>query len=77
MDIVVEIIQILVAGFTQMATGIGGGLNDLAQSIFLAEGTEGAVTLSNFGQLIIAFGAVALAIGLSKFVVNWLTSFGN
>lgn len=73
MEIVTQIIQILVAGFSEMATGIGTGLNDFAQGIFLnAEGT-----LSYFGTLIIAFGAVALAIGLSKFVVNWLTSFGR
>ena len=80
MDIVIQIIQILVSGFTEMASGIGGGLNALAKSIFLQQSGEGAATtwgLSMFGQLIVAFGAVALAIGLSKFVVNWLTSFGN
>lgn len=80
MSIVVQIIEILVAGFTEMAEGIGGGLNSLAKSIFLEQSGEGATAtlgLSTFGQLIVAFGAVALAIGLSKFVVNWLTSFGN
>lgn len=80
MNIVVKIIEILVSGLTQMASGIGDGLNELAKSIFLEQSGEGATAtwgLSMFGQLIVAFGAVALAIGLSRFVVNWLTSFGN
>lgn len=76
MEIVTQIIQILVSGLVEMATGIGGGLNSLAQSIFLTQTGE-KVALSQFGQLIIAFGAVALAVGLSRFVVNWLTSFGK
>lgn len=76
MEIVTQIIQILVSGLTEMASGIGSGLNNLAQSIFLQQAGEKWV-LSQFGQLIIAFGAVALAVGLSRFVVNWLTSFGR
>lgn len=80
MEIVTQIIQILVSGLSEMAAGIGSGLNDLAQSIFLVQKGTGETTtlaLSQFGQLIIAFGAVALAVGLSRFVVNWLTSFGR
>lgn len=80
METVVQIIEILVAGLQGMATGIGNGLNSLAQSIFLVQkGTGETATwaLSQFGQLIVAFGAVALAVGLSRFVVNWLTSFGR
>lgn len=76
MEIVTQIIHILVSGLTEMATGIGGGLNNLAQSIFLVQSGEKWI-LSQFGELIIAFGAVALAVGLSRFVVNWLTSFGR
>lgn len=76
MQIVTQIIQILVSGLTEMASGIGGGLNNLAQSIFLVQSGE-TWNLSQFGELIIAFGAVALAVGLSRFVVNWLTSFGR
>ena len=80
MDIVVQMVQILVAGLSQMATGIGGGLNDLVQAVFLvSSGTGEAATwkLSMFGQVILAFGGIALAIGLSKFIVNWVTSWGN
>ena len=80
MEIVTQIVEILVAGLTQMASGIGSGLNDLVQSVFLTvtgEGATATTTLSVFGSVIIAFGGVALAIGLSKFIVNWLTSWGN
>ena len=74
MEIVTQIVEILVGGLTQMAAGIGSGLNELVTNIFF---TAESSTLSTFGNVIIAFGGVALAIGLSKFIVNWLTSFGN
>ena len=72
-SILTEIIQLLTGGLTEIATGIGSGLNGLARSIFLT--TEG--TLSLFGGLIVIFAGVALAIGLSRWVVNFLTSLGN
>lgn len=79
MQLVQQMVQILVAGLSEMATGIGGGLNDLVMSVFLTNpGTEGASwQLSVFGQVILCFGGIALAIGLSRFIVNWVTSWGN
>lgn len=73
-----EIITLLVGGIEQMATGIGQGLSALANSIFL-ETPSGSTTpqLSTFGGLIVVFAGIALAIGLSRFVVNWVTSLGN
>lgn len=72
--LVSEIISILVSGISGIATGIGSGLSTLVSSIFLdAEGTA----LSNFGGLIIVFAGVSLAIGLSRWIVNWLTSLGK
>ena len=60
-----------------MATGIGGGLSELAKSIFLAVGEGGTITgLSPFGSLIAIFAGISLAVGLSKWVVNWVTSLG-
>lgn len=75
-----EIISLLVAGISQMATGIGEGLSALANAIFLetvGEGSSATTQLSTFGGLIVVFGGIALAIGLSRFVVNWVTSLGN
>ena len=72
-----EIISILVAGITGLATGIGGGLTALVKSIFLEVSAEGAVTLSTFGGLIVVFAGISLAVGLSRWVVNWVTSLGS
>lgn len=68
-----EIIKILIAGITGIAQGIGSGLTTLAQSIFL--GTE-AGTLSVFGGLVVVFAGISLAIGLCRWVVDWITSLG-
>lgn len=68
-----EIIDLLVSGFASFATGIGGGLSNLVQSIFL----NSEKGLSEFGGLIVIFGAISITIGLSYYVVNWLTSWGN
>lgn len=71
-----EIITLLTAGISGMASGIGSGLQSLVSNIFL-DTTGSTPVLSTFGGVIVIFGAVALAIGLSRFIVNWLTSWGN
>lgn len=71
-----EIITLLTSGITQMAQGIGSGLKELVTSIFL-ETSGDSQSLSVFGGIMIVFAGIALAIGLSRWVVNWLTSFGN
>lgn len=68
-----EIIQLLTAGLTDMAIAIGGGLNGLASKIFISS----TGTLSTFGGLIIIFAGIALAVGLSRWVVHFLSSLGN
>jgi hypothetical protein len=75
--ILTEIISLLVAGITGLASGIGAGLSELVQSIFLKVSEGGAIEgLSTFGGLIIVFAGVSLAIGLSRWVLNWVTSLG-
>ena len=68
-----QIVEILVAGITGVANGIGSGLTTLAQSIFL--GSE-AGTLSVFGGLVVVFAGISLAVGLCRWVVDWITSLG-
>lgn len=76
--ILTQIITILTGGITGIASGIGQGLGELTQSIFLAVNEQGAVTgLSVFGSLIVVFAGISLAIGLCRWVVNWVTSLGN
>lgn len=74
-SLVTEIIGILVSGITGIASGIGTGLTALVTSIFLDKTGETA-TLSVFGTVIVVFAGISLAIGLSRWVVNWLTSLG-
>lgn len=74
--VLTSIISLLTGGITGMASGIGSGLSELVTSIFL-DTTGTNPELSTFGGVIVIFGAVALAIGLSKFIVNWLTSWGK
>ena len=73
--IVSQIIDILVSGITGLATGIGSGLSELVKSIFFT--TSGDTTaLSTFGIMIVVFAGISLAIGLSRWVLQFLTSFG-
>lgn len=71
-----EIITLLVSGISQMATGIGTGLQALVNAIFL-DTTGANPVLSTFGGLIVVFAGIALAIGLSRLVVNWVTALGK
>ncbi len=78
-QIMQAIIEILVGGITKVAEGIGGGLSTLAQSVFLqttGSGADATTTLSTFGVLIVVFAGISLAIGLSRWVVNFVASLG-
>ena len=54
-----EIVEILVSGISSMASGIGSGLNDMAEGLFLVTGEGGAQTLSTFGGIVAIFGGIA------------------
>lgn len=75
MTILTEIIGILVGGITGVAEGVGSGLQALATSIFL-EGTGETQSLSVMGTLIVVFAGISLALGLSRWVLNFVTSLG-
>ena len=78
-QIMQSVIEILVGGITQVASGIGSGLSTLAQSVFLittGEGASAKTELSTFGVLIVVFAGISLAIGLSRWVVNFVASLG-
>lgn len=75
-NILTEIINLLVSGITSLATGIGSGLQSLVTNIFLT-GTGESQTLSTFGGIVIIFAGVALAIGLCRWVMSFITSLGS
>lgn len=78
MAILQEICEILVGGITNVASGIGTGLQSLVTNIFLTgQGTtESPYALSTFGIVIVVFAGVSLALGLSRLVYMWLMSLG-
>lgn len=69
------IIQLLVGGISGIATGIGGGISTLVNSIFLT-GTGETQTISAFGALVVIFAGVSLAMALCRWVVNFISSLG-
>ena len=78
-QIMQAIIEILVGGISGVASGIGQGLSTLAQSVFLqttGEGAQATTSLSTFGVLVVVFAGISLAIGLSRWVVNFVASLG-
>ena len=62
--LVTEIISILTAGITGIATSVGTGLSSLASSIFFATAEGGTTGLSVLGICIIAFAGISLALFL-------------
>ena len=74
--IVTQIITILVSGITGVAEGVGAGLSTLATSIFLT-GTGADTSISAFGVIVVSFAAISLALGLCRWTVNLITSFGQ
>lgn len=74
-QIMTQMIQLLVGGIVEMAKGIGAGLSEIANSIFL-QTVEGVVSLSTFGAMILIFAGISLAIGLTRWGLQFFTSLG-
>lgn len=70
-----EIISLLYGGLTSMATAFGQGMNSIITSLFI-DNSSGTMQLSNFGGITIVLAAVALSIGLGRWVLNFVTSLG-
>ena len=74
-DVLNEIVTLLTDGITGIATGIGEGVSALVSNIFLDTSTA-TTKLSVFGGVVIVFAGISLAIGLCRWVMNFLTSLG-
>lgn len=76
--VLTEIINLLVGGISGVATGIGQGVSTLVSAIFLTGTgtTTDPYALSVFGGVVILFAAIALAVGLCRWVMNFVTSLG-
>ena len=74
-SILTEIISLLTGGITGIASGVGAGVSSLVNNIFI-DATGTTPVLSAFGGVVVVFAGVALAIGLCRWVMNFLTSLG-
>lgn len=77
--IVGEIVEILVAGITELGQGIGAGIANFAQALAFTttgEGSSATTHLSVYFVLVIVFAGVSLAIGLTRLIFMWLSSLG-
>lgn len=75
-----QIVDILVGGLTNMASGIGSGLNSMVTALFIettGTGAETVYTLSAFGSVVAIFGGIALAVGLTTLVTKFIMSLGG
>ena len=76
MSILTEIIGILTGGLVETGSAIGEALSSMATSVFLT-GTGESQALSVFGTLIVIFAGISLALGLTRWVINFVASFGQ
>lgn len=78
MAVLTEITSLIVGGITNIIGGVGSALSDGVGSLFVKTGTDGAITgLNTFGTIVIVFAGVALAFGLCRWLLNFLTSLGQ
>ena len=75
-EVLQEIVSLLTSGITQLASGIGTGLQSLVTSIIIEVGDNGAQTLSTFGGIVVVFAGISLAIGLCRWCMSFVTSLG-
>lgn len=75
-NILVEGIEVLTAGIVPYAEAFGGGLKALATSIFVDTAEGGGTTLGIVGGMAFLFGGLSLAVGISRWFLNWITSLG-
>ena len=73
--ILTEIVSLLTGGIAGIAQGVGAGVSTLVSNIFI-DSTGTTQALSVFGGVIVVFAGVSLAIGLCRWVMNFLTSLG-
>ena len=77
-DILSEFIQLLVGGIKDLATGVGTGVNGFVKDLILDVDSTGAISgLSTFGGIVAIFGGIALAVGITTLIFNWIRSIGN
>ena len=67
-----QIIALLTDGITSFAQGIGGGINDYLEALFV-DLTGETPALTTFGQIAIIFMAITLVIGVTSKIFAMLS----
>lgn len=75
-EIVQEIVEILVSGITQLGQGLGEGISSFVTALAFT-GTGENQQLSVYFIMVCVFGGIALAVGLTTKIFNWLSNLGN
>lgn len=75
-SLVTKIVEIIVSAIVPLGKAIGEGLSSLVIAIFIS-GTGEAAALSVFGTIVIVFASISLGFGLTRWVLNFVTSLGN
>lgn len=80
MEVLQDIVEILIGGIKEFGTGLASGMNSFIKSLFLDYTTTGSSTtyngLSTFGIIVIVFMGIALATGITRWVVNFVRNRG-
>lgn len=74
-ELVQELCEILVAGVTNLGTGLASGVKGFVTAL-IYEGTGEAQTISSFMGIVVVFGAIGLAVGLTTLIFNWIKNIG-
>lgn len=75
-DIVSQIVEILVSGLTKFGQGLGKGISDIVTAMMFTTNGE-SQALSPFFVAVCIFAAVALAVGLTTLLFNFLRNLGK
>ena len=75
--IMTEIVTILISGLQSIGQGIGTALNDMVNALFITTPSGGTAQLSVFASVLVVFAGIALGLGLVRWVINFLASFGQ
>lgn len=77
-NVLTDFIDLLVGGITNLGAGIGTGMNQFVQDLFLKVDQTGAVEgLSIFGGVTAVFGGIGLAVGITTAIFLWIRSIGQ
>lgn len=79
-DVVTDIIDILIAGITELGTGIAQGVSSFVDSLAfktVGEGSSATTELNTYFVLVIVFAGIALSVALTRRVFGWLSSLGG